>query len=98
MAESHTVYVLAPAAPDVPGPTLISSPTALTNFDRAVRRFLALVEDDHGKLDRVDLFAAIPVSAAITLGRVLMPHVSPAWAVFDRDDQGRFFEALEVRR
>ncbi len=98
MVESHTVYVLAPTAPDAPSPTLISSPTALTNFDRAVRRFLALVEDDHGKLGRVDLFAAIPVSAAITLGRVLMPHVSPAWAVFDRDDQGGFFEALEVWR
>jgi hypothetical protein len=33
----------------------------------------------------------------VTLGRVLMPKLSPAWAVFDRDERGQFFEALEVQ-
>jgi len=98
VAESHYIYVLVPIAPVESNPTLISSPEALTNFDRAVRRFLASVETDHGKIDRIDLFAAIPVSAAITLGRVLMPQLSPAWMVYDRDGQRQFFEALEVRR
>jgi hypothetical protein len=98
MAGTHTVYTLDPVAPAEPNPNLISSAAALTNFDRELRRFLASVEANHGKVDRIDLFAAVPVSAAITLGRVLMPHVSPAWAVFDRDEQGRFFEALEVHR
>ena len=98
MVETHSVYILAPTPPSEPDPTLISSPAALTNFDHAVRKFLAMVEAAHGTIDRVDLFAAIPVSAAITLGRVLMPHVSPAWMVFDRDEQRRFFQALEVRR
>lgn len=98
IAESHFVYILAPVTPTESDPTLISSPAALTNFDRAARRFLATVERDHGKIDHVKLFAAIPVSAAITLGRVLMPQLSPAWAVYDRNEHGRFFKALEVRR
>lgn len=96
--DTDSVYSISPMAPAITGPTLISSPAALTSFDRSVRRFLATVEETHGKVDRVKLFAAVPVSAAITLGRVLMPHVSPAWAVYDRDAQRHFFEALEVRR
>ena len=54
------------------------------------RRFLAVVERDHGKPPRVALFAAVPVSAAVTLGRVLMPNVSPAWTVYDRDETRPF--------
>lgn len=95
---AHAIYSLAPVAPLEPSPTLISSPVTLTSFDGAVRRFLVQVERDHGKPERIDLFTAIPLSAAITLGRVLMPNVSPAWAVFDRDEQGHFFKALEVKR
>ncbi len=96
--DSYSVYALSPAAPSEPHPSLISSPSVLLNFEYAVRAFLAAVEADHGKVERVDLFAAIPLSAAISLGRVLMPHISLSWAVFDRDEQRRFFEALEVRR
>lgn len=96
--DSDSVYSLSPIAPAVTGPTLISSPEALANFDRVVRRFLATLEETHGKVDRVKLYAAVPVAAAITLGRVLMPHVSPAWTVYDRNAERQFFEALEVRR
>ncbi len=96
--DAYNVYVLAPTTPSQPHPSLISSPPALLNFDYAVRAFLARVEAEHGKIDSVDLFAAIPLSAAISLGRVLMPNLSPAWAVFDRDEQRQFFKALEVRR
>lgn len=96
--DTHAVYVLAPAAPISPSPALISSLASLSKFEQAVRRFLARVEADHGKIARIALFPAIPLTAATTLGRVLMPHVSPAWTVFDRNEQGQFFEALEVRR
>jgi hypothetical protein len=96
--ETYSVYALDPAAPAEPHPSLISSPGALANFDAAIRGFLARVEADHGKIDRIALFPAVPVSVAVTLGRVLMADVSPAWAVFDRNEDRQFFEALEVRR
>jgi hypothetical protein len=94
---SDTVYVLKPAGSASPGPAIVSSPETLADFDRALRRFLVDVETKHGKPSEVHLFPAVPVSAAIAVGRVLMPDISPAWRVYDRDDAGRFFEALTVR-
>jgi len=96
--ESDTIYELKPAVPCIPGVSVISSLEALANFAEASRAFLAEVEAKHGGVDCISLFAAAPVSAAITLGRVLTPGVSPTLRVFDRDDDGVFFSALEVRR
>lgn len=98
LSESHSVYVLSPVDPAISNPSLIDSPMALANFERCLREFLSLVERTHGKIPGIALFAAIPVSAAVTIGRVLMPDISPAWIVHDRDEQGVFFQALEVKR
>lgn len=95
---TYSVYSVDPSSPVVAGPTLVNSPDTLANFDHAVREFLAVVERNHGKIARVDVFAAVPVSAAVSIGRALMPNVSPALRVFDRDETGQFFEALEVQR
>jgi hypothetical protein len=93
-----TWYVVSPASPNASGPAIIDSPGALANFEQTVRDVLARVERDHGRLETISVLAAIPVSAAITLGRTLMPNVSPSLTIFDRDDAGQFFRALEVRR
>lgn len=96
--QSHSVYVLSPVDPELPNPSLIDSPMALSNFERCLREFLSFVESTHGKIPSITLFGAIPVSAAVTMGRVLMPDVSPAWIVYDRDEKSKFFRALEVNR
>ena len=93
-----SIYAIAPASPTEPGPTVISSPAALAGFEHAMRDFLALVESSHGEIARVDVFAAVPVSVAVSVGRTLMPNVSPALRVFDRGEDGQFFEAIEVKR
>jgi hypothetical protein len=98
VATTHALYSLTPRPPSTTGPTLIDSPAALASFEACVRRFLAQVEADHGKIVKIDLFPAIPISVAITLGRVVMPHVSPSWVVYDRNEDNVFFKALEVRR
>lgn len=94
----HTVYTLQPVAPVEPDPSLISSPIALHNFDRAIRGFLAMLERVHGKLPSIAVFPAVPVSAAVTVGRTLMPNVSPHLLVYDRNEAGEFVLALEVAR
>jgi hypothetical protein len=94
---SFTIYEIRPGAPHVPDPTLVRSPQTVTNFEMTARSFLARIESDHGKLECVSLFASVGVAPAVTLGRVLMPQLSPAWRVFDRDHERHFFEALEVR-
>lgn len=98
LPDSHSVYVLSPVDPAISNPSLIDSPAALANFESCLREFLSLVEKSHGKIPQIALFAAVPVSAAVTIGRVLMPDISPAWIVHDRDEQGVFFRALKVKR
>jgi hypothetical protein len=92
------VYVLKPVGEISPDPSLIRSPEGLANFEKSMRSFLSLVEDRHGEQEAISLFGALPLSCAVTTGRVLMAGVSPAWAVYDRDSNGEFFLALEVKR
>lgn len=94
---TYTVYQIAPQAPAEARIDLIASRASLANFDRTVRHFLAKLEETHGKLDSVALFPAVPLAAAVTLGRVLALGSTPAWRVFDRDSEGQFRQALEVR-
>lgn len=96
--QSHTLYSLEPSYSTLIGPSLISSEAALHNYEAAVRAFLAHVERTHHGAAHIAIFAAIPVAAAVTLGRTLMPNISPALAVYDRDSQGVFFHAMEVKR
>ncbi len=92
------IYEIRPDAPTESGPNLIASRKTLREFEGALRRLLATIEKNHGKIPSVAFFPAIPVSAAIQVGRTLMPDVSPAWRVFDRDDNGTFVEMLEVTK
>lgn len=96
--QGHMLYAFEPIAPVRPGPSLISSEAALKSYEGALREFLAHIEQAHHAATTIAVFAAIPLAAAITLGRVLMSNVSPALAVYDRDEHGVFFRALEVRR
>lgn len=92
------VYTLRPESLAVAGPTIIDSPAALAALEQTLRDFLASLEIRHGHIATLPIFGAVPVSAAITLGRVLMPQVSPALHVFDRGQDGTFFLALEVTK
>lgn len=94
--ETFSVYEIRPV--ERQGPSVIASPGDLAMFEKRFRDFLALVEREHGKIDTIAVFPAIPVAAAVTLGRALMPSVSPALTMFERDDSRRFYRALEVRR
>jgi SMODS-associated and fused to various effectors sensor domain len=93
-----SIYSITPSLPAEPSPTVVSSPATLSRFEHAVRNFLGRLESSHGKIPHVDVFAAVPVSAAVSVGRTLMPNISPALRVFDRGEDGRFFEAIEVQR
>lgn len=94
--EARSVYVLGPVGV-TPNNGVITVQSTLRNFDASVRALMGQIEAEHGKVQEVDLFAAAPVSAAVTLGRVLSPSVSPAWRVYDRDEHGQFLHALTVR-
>lgn len=96
--ESSTIYSISPSAPAIAGPSLVTSPATVAHFDKAMRGFLAMVELDHPSAESIDVYAAVPLSIAVTMGRALMPDVSPTLRVFDRGEDGQFFVALEVTR
>lgn len=95
---SFSIYTLSPELPLARGPSVINSLATLKNFEETIRVFLAQIESEHGKIPTMAVFPAVPISGAIALGRALMLDVSPALQVYDRDNAGKFFEALEVKR
>ena len=61
----------------------ICSQAALDNFTRCWRQLLATLEQDHADAERVSIFPAVPVTAAIAIGRTLIRGAHPKLAVFD---------------
>jgi hypothetical protein len=94
--DSFTIYEVRPTTSA--GPNLIASVGDLALVEQHLRDVLAMIEEQHGKIDTLSVFPAVGNATAVTLGRVLMPKVSPALLMFERDDDRRFYPALEVRR
>jgi hypothetical protein len=83
----------------VPGnPDILRSFVSLENFASSYRDFLSRLEQEQPDASVVDVFPAVPVSAAITLGRAVMRDVHPALRLHERDSSGRFAPALELNR
>ncbi|MFE7404844.1 SAVED domain-containing protein [Isoptericola sp. NPDC057559] len=82
-----------------PGPELIASRGSLDAFASAWRTLLAELEHTHPGLESIDVFAAVPLTAAVAIGRVPMRAIHPRLRVFDRDTtSGTYQFALEVGR
>lgn len=86
--------VVAPVG-EIPGVDIIDSPDALYTFIRAVRTLLSQLEVTDKHLAVLHVFAALPVSASVALGRARDPHVHPPFVIYDRADTG-YVPALEI--
>ena len=93
---SATVYELRPTGV-TPHPDLISTPATVDQFARAWRQLLAELEQLHPGLSTIEVFAAVPITAAVSIGRALMRAVHPRLRIHDRgtDDPSYQF-AMEV--
>ena len=78
-----------------PHPDVLSGPQALAAFEHAVRALLAEMEDRHKHVRLLHVFAAMPLSAGVTFGRVFDPDVHASLAIYDRVSDG-YTLALEV--
>jgi hypothetical protein len=92
--DTTTVYEVRPVGA-APRPDVLASSEALDHFTRAWRDLLAHTEAAHPGLMTVDVFPAVPVTAAFQLGRAPMRSVHPALRIYDRATDGYEF-ALEV--
>jgi len=87
-------FTLEPAN-EIPRPGLLRSAAALAAFSDMVRTLFANIEATSKHLRRLHVFAALPMSAAVELGRIHVPHVHPDLSIYSREDDGYHF-ALEL--
>jgi hypothetical protein len=87
-------YVLSPVGAG-PDKDIISSRETLAAFAGEVRRFLTSLEAPAKTARRLHVFAALPLAAAVTLGRVHHAGVNPSLVLYDRAD-GRYAPVLEI--
>jgi hypothetical protein len=89
------VYELTPDG--VPcGRDLLAARASLDHFADAYHRLLGRIEADHSDCEVIDLYAAVPVTGAVQLGRGLMRDAQPALRVHDHDRDGRWVLALTL--
>lgn len=69
----------------------------LSEFRKIARNTLAAISSRHGTRVPLSIFPAMPVSAALELGRVRMPKISMPWHIYDCNAvAGRFVKTLEI--
>lgn len=70
----------------------------LSRFRQELRRLFDRVKSVHGEGATINVFPALPVSAAVELGRVWMPKADLPMIVFDQNRRvGGFASALRIR-
>lgn len=69
----------------------------LQSLRRTLRLVLDQIKAAHGQTTPVHVFPAMPVSAAIDLGRVRMPKADAPWSVYDQvNDRDGFVPAIDI--
>lgn len=98
VAEDTTIYELRPVD-TTPNPELIRTPKSLDNFSRCWRDLLAELEQRHPGLSTIDIFPAVPVTAAVAIGRAPMTAAHPRLRIHDRVRGSETYQfALETTR
>jgi hypothetical protein len=80
----------------VPHPDILTQRADLDAFERAIRSVFSEIEATAKSTETLHVFAAIPIAAAVTLGRVRDPQVHPRLVIYDRTADG-YQPVLEVQ-
>jgi hypothetical protein len=82
--------------PDIPHNDLIRHPDDVREFRTCMRKLYDQIKATHGSGREIHVFPAIPVSAAIEMGRVRMPKADlPLWIYDELPDRG-FVRRLKI--
>jgi hypothetical protein len=80
-----------------PNPNFLRIKEDLDRFKDIYQACLRTIMRDHGKLETIHLFPAIPAPIAVLCGRELFPKVDPSLRIYDNDkSKGGFNFSLEV--
>jgi len=76
---------------------IMRSPGDLAHFRQELRRLFDKIKATHGEDATINVFPALPVSAAVEVGRVWMPKADLPLQIFDQNRQiGGFVPALRI--
>lgn len=82
---------------DEPNNDFLKTREQLSKFRSTVRKVLVEISSKHGNGTSLSIFPAMPVSAAIDLGRVRMPKADMPWCIYDHNNKsGAFVEAVSI--
>ena len=70
---------------------LLRRPSDLAEFRRLVRTTFNVIKATHGEGATIHVFPALPVSAAVEVGRVWMPKADLPLVVYDQQRQSKGF-------
>ncbi|MGO7374918.1 SAVED domain-containing protein [Rhizobium ruizarguesonis] len=76
---------------------ILRTPSDLTLWRKELRAIFEAIKDNHGRTDIVHVFPAVPVSAAVELGRVWMPKAHLPMRIYDHNwALGGFRQTLDI--
>lgn len=76
---------------------LLQTREQLQAFRQAMRPLFDRIKTAHGQQTTLNIFPAMPVSAAVELGRIRMPKADMPWRIFDQNNRaGGFVPALDI--
>jgi 5-methylcytosine-specific restriction endonuclease McrA len=94
--DSYSVYEITLAGVE-PNPGFLRLRQDLTNFKETYQASLRSILRDHGDLEKVHFFPAVPAPVAVLCGKELLPKVDPKLLVYDYDkSKGGFNLITEV--
>jgi hypothetical protein len=80
-----------------PNNDFLKSQQQLRDFRVAIRRLMDRIKATHGEEATVHIFPAVPVAAAVELGRIIMPKADLPIRIYDQNRTlGGFSMALEI--
>lgn len=94
ISSDFTVYFFGPEG-SKPSRTLLSSKGALDQFRQVYARLLREIEATYPSARAIHIFPAVPIPAALILGRELMTDVSPSLLIYDIGPTG-FEQAIKI--
>lgn len=95
LADGAAIYELRPVGTD-PKLDLIRVPETLAAFSATYRAFLAHVEHAHPAAAAIGVVGAIPLTAAVEVGRRRLRDVHPPLRVWERNADGNYSLGVEV--
>lgn len=94
--ENNSLYVITPVGM-IPNRNIMRNKASFKNFESIYHEFLSMIELEEKMCKEVHLFAAVPTTGAIVLGRGIMRDAHPALTIYDLSTTG-YQKAITINK